>query len=218
MLWSLIFMRDQIDDPMSRLKRARRSIGVPSDQREPRDLLCPATPNNTRGGLPKRDSFHLIRVRALSANCRVASSFTSCASFASFTSALILAHDPEESVSLVDTRVEIENGFSPSESMTSPKLSRYTFDMSGNAQKGGLSVTPDCRPYRDRWVASSFTSCASFASFASSLFSIHLLRNKLSQLSRNQQHHQKFLDTLLICSRRRKKEASRASSALNGGN
>jgi hypothetical protein len=32
-------------------------------------------------------------------------------------------------VFLVDTPVEQENGFSLSESTTSPKLSRYTFDM-----------------------------------------------------------------------------------------
>jgi hypothetical protein len=35
------------------------------------------------------------------------------------------------SVSLVDTPVEIEKGFSHSESTTSQKLSRYTFDMFG---------------------------------------------------------------------------------------
>jgi hypothetical protein len=40
-----------------------------------------------------------------------------------------------EIVFLVDTPVEIEKGFSPSESTTSPKLSRYTFDMSG---RGGF--------------------------------------------------------------------------------
>ena len=34
-------------------------------------------------------------------------------------------------VFLVDTRVGIENRFSPAESITSRKLSRYTFDMSG---------------------------------------------------------------------------------------
>jgi hypothetical protein len=46
------------------------------------------------------------------------------------TSALSPLHRPaQESVFLVDTHVEIENGFSPSESMTSPKLSRYTLDM-----------------------------------------------------------------------------------------
>jgi hypothetical protein len=45
---------------------------------------------------------------------------------------------PKVSVFLVDTPVEIENGFSPSESTTSPNLSRYTFGMFGNAEKGGF--------------------------------------------------------------------------------
>jgi hypothetical protein len=38
-------------------------------------------------------------------------------------------------VFLVHTPVEIEKGFSPSESTTSPKLSRYTFHMFGNTKK-----------------------------------------------------------------------------------
>jgi hypothetical protein len=42
-------------------------------------------------------------------------------------------------VFLVDTPVEIENGFSLSESTTSPNLSRYTFDMFWKRKKGGLS-------------------------------------------------------------------------------
>jgi hypothetical protein len=168
MLWSLIFMRAQINN-------------------------ATATPNNRRGDLPKREAFRLLRAQAL------------------------LAHHPKESVSLVDTRVELENGFSPSESMTSPNLSRYTFDMFGNAQKGAFSITPACRPYRDCGVASSSAPCASFASFSYSSFSIHfsihVLRNKLSQLSRNQQHHQKLLDTLLICSGTQKGGLSRFERA-----
>ena len=45
----------------------------------------------------------------------------------------------QESVFLADTPVGIEKGLSHSESTTSPKLSRYTFDMFWNTQKGGSS-------------------------------------------------------------------------------
>jgi hypothetical protein len=41
-------------------------------------------------------------------------------------------------VFLVDTHVEIEKGFSPSESATSQNLSRYTFDMFAKTKKGGV--------------------------------------------------------------------------------
>jgi hypothetical protein len=57
---------------------------------------------------------------------------------------------PEVSVFLVDTPVEIENCFSPSESTTSQNLSRYTFDMFGKSQKGGLSVAPASPACRGR--------------------------------------------------------------------
>jgi hypothetical protein len=75
-----------------------------------------ARPNNRRGGLPERD----------------------------VTSALP-AHRAKRAgqlkviVFLVDTPVEIEKGFSLSESTTSPNLSRYTFDMFWKRKKGGLS-------------------------------------------------------------------------------
>jgi hypothetical protein len=57
---------------------------------------------------------------------------------------------PTVSVFLVDTPVEIENCFSPSESTTSQNLSRYTFDMFGKSQKGGLSVAPASPACRGR--------------------------------------------------------------------
>jgi hypothetical protein len=50
----------------------------------------------------------------------------------------------QETVFLVDTPVEIENGFSPSESATSPKLSRYTFDIVREREK--RTEKEACRP------------------------------------------------------------------------
>jgi hypothetical protein len=52
--------------------------------------------------------------------------------------AAVVGCHPRENVPLVDTRIEIEKGFSPSESATSQKLSRYTFDMVRERKKWAL--------------------------------------------------------------------------------
>jgi hypothetical protein len=88
---------------------------------------------------------------------------------------------PQVSVFLVDTPVEIENGFSRSESTTSPKLSRYTFDMFGKGEnrRKNHPIRSDANRAalkRRRYIESAIPSRRQATRGCSSLVICHCLR------------------------------------------
>jgi hypothetical protein len=117
MLWSLIFMCAQIDNatatrqPVAR-RVSRREVTASHASSVQKDVTI-ADPSSLSAG---------------QAAARIPPALSALEGSDQW-------RHSQEIVFLVDTPVEIENGFSPSGSTTSPKLSRYTFDMLREREK-----------------------------------------------------------------------------------